>query len=124
MTILDYETTNNFQRVRRGLDVKDPSSYYRTVSFAQSYNPFKSPFSMQQVGRLKESGFLSTEIDEEKFKDPYGGQFKSRLIDMDNNDYIASEAVNIRNWAAFHPENQFEITLMPVTNKKYDSEIK
>src|SRR4029078_1926711 len=77
---------------------------------------------MQQVGRLMESGFLSTEIDEEKFKDPYGGQFKSRLIDMDNNDYIASEAVNIRNWAAFHPENQFEITLMPVTNKKYDSE--
>lgn len=123
MGILDYETSNNFQKVIQGLDdYKDPSSYYKTVSFAQNYNPFKSPYSMQKIGRLRESGFLSTEINQEKFKDPYGGQFKERLIDMDNNDYIASEAVNIRNWAAFHPENQYEVTLMPITNKKYDSE--
>ena len=86
-------------------------------------NPFNSPFSMQKIGRLRESAnFISTEIDEEKFKDPYGPQFKSRLVDMDNNDYIASEAVNIRNWAAFHPENQYEITLAPISNKKYDSD--
>lgn len=65
-------------------------------------------------------GFQSKELlNAEKFKDPYGVEFKRLLWDMYCNDYIAAEAVNIKNWAAH--ANQTRPTLIPKGRRVYES---
>lgn len=66
-------------------------------------------------------GYASKELlNAEKFKDPYGVEFKRLLWDMYCNDYIAAEAVNIKNWAAH--ANQTRPILMPKGRRVYESQ--
>lgn len=74
----------------------------------------------ESAQRTALQSFVSTEILAEKFKDPYGAEFKKLLYDMFANDYIAAEAVMIRNWSAFAPQSQG--TLMPMGDKVYESD--
>lgn len=123
------EVTNDFNKLANGEQLE--KLYYKGKRLAENYS-YKSPFSMYDNGksivsppRLKENAqqleYISRELqNEEKFKDPYGTEFKKLLYDMYSNDYIAAGAVDIKVDTAFASPVQPE--LMPMGFKVYDSE--
>jgi hypothetical protein len=131
--LMDDSVTNAYHSLARGQKEILEKPYMRAVQFA---NKFQSKLSMSAVAPKKEEvwhnklaesaqrtalqEFVSKEIAAEKFKDPYGYEFKKLLYDMYANDYVSAEAVNIRVWAAFAP--QTEGTLMPMGDRVYQSD--
>jgi hypothetical protein len=130
--------TNDYRKLAKG-EIQEvyEEPYAMSMSFAKNFKSnltFGSPFVTNQYGRdfyqnkVAESGlqtaalaYQSKELlDSEKFKDPYGTEFKKLLYDMYANDYVAAEAVNIRNWSAFAPQTQ--VTCMPMNDRVYESE--
>jgi len=127
------DATNDFSKLVHGEELQD-KPYYKAVRFASKYQPKNrwgdiGPKPWEEYkNRLAESSRQSAvfkvqverELDEEKFKDPYGVEFKKLLYDMYANDYIAATAVDIINWAAFSTE--IAPVVMPVGNQVYESE--
>lgn len=130
---MDDSVTNDYHDLARGENKEKP--YFRAATFAKN---FKSKLAMWEIkpkwgesgfyrNKIAESAqrtalqsFVSKELDSEKFKDPYGQEFKKLLYDMHANDYVAAEGVNIRCWAAFAPQS--EGVLMPMGERVYQSD--
>jgi hypothetical protein len=130
--------TNDYSDLANQRDIQD-KPWMKAIRFAANYKSKLSVYNNGQSiviprneelyhNRLAESstqtavlGFQSKELlNSEKFKDPYGVEFKRLLWDMYCNDYIAAEAVNIKNWAAH--ANQTQVKAMPVGRQVYESE--
>jgi hypothetical protein len=130
--------TNDYSDLVNRRDIQD-KPYMKAIRFGSNYKSKLSMYDNQNSvvvpkfeeiyrNKLAESatqtavlGYASKELlNAEKFKDPYGVEFKRLLWDMYCNDYIAAEAVNIKNWAAH--ANQTQVKVMPIGRKVYESE--
>ena len=130
--------TNDYSDLVNRRDIQD-KPYMKAVRFGSNYKSKLSMYDNQNSvvvpkfeeiyrNKLAESatqtavlGYASKELlNAEKFKDPYGVEFKRLLWDMYCNDYIAAEAVNIKNWAAH--ANQTQAKVMPIGRRVYESE--
>lgn len=116
----------------------DEKPHVRSIRFANKYRsqyatydngnsmviprPMENRSNWNPLGESALQSFVSTEIEEEKFKDLYGREFKKQLYDMFANDYIAQEGTIIKSWSGF--ANQLEGKLMPRINKDYESQEK
>lgn len=131
---MDDAVTNDYHELARGqIRNVEEKAYAKAVSFAKNYQSQMAIYHPHVAGRpgqqyknqLAESAqsalqtFVSKEIEAEKFKDPYGPEFKKVLYDMFVNDYVSAEAVNIRCWAAYAPQTEGQ--LMPMGERVYES---
>ncbi|WP_411753314.1 hypothetical protein [Serratia sp. (in: enterobacteria)] len=119
----------------RGNNINE-KPHVRSIRFANKYRsqyatynngnsmvipkPGENRSNWNPLGESALQTFVSTEIEEEKFKDLYGREFKKQLYDMFANDYVAQEATLIRSWSGF--ANQIEGKLVPRIDKDYESE--
>lgn len=130
--------TNDYSDLAHQRDIQD-KPWMKSIRFGANY---KSKLSMYNNGqsiviprneelyhnRLAESAYQTAALsyqskellNAEKFKDPYGVEFKRLLWDMYCNDYIAAEAVNIKNFAAH--ANQTQAKVMPIGRRVYESD--
>jgi hypothetical protein len=131
--------TNNYHLISRGQEPKDDEPAVVTKRFAENFqrdskyaywNVSDKNISQKYKKHIAESAqvsnlaydpeYISKEILATKFKPIYGPEFKKLLWDAYINDYILGEATNIRSWSAF--ANQTQISLMPISNKVYESQ--
>jgi hypothetical protein len=135
-----HGASNDYHLVSRGQQPEEEKAHAVSRRFAENFQ-LKSKYAYWNVNSnnvsdkyrnyLAESAkgisnlafdteFVSKEILATKFKPIYGPEFKKLLWDAYINDYILGEATNIRSWSAF--ANQTQISLMPMSNKVYESE--
>lgn len=132
MSSLMADVTNDYSKLVHGQRLPE-QPYLKAVRFASKYTPkyrmwdiapkgidvYKHPLAESAQSAVFKT-VVQSELDEEKFKEPYGPEFKKLLYDMYANDYIAATAVDIINWASFGCEVAPRV--MPIGNQVYESQ--